>query len=60
MHKIVSQKKYIRSISINVVFKKNFTSLISRASKHAYVFMCAREGSFMHARIPRRKCIFTR
>ena len=59
MHNVVSQKNiYIRSISINVVFKK-FTSLIFRASKHAYVFMCAREGSFMHAHIPRHKYIFT-
>ena len=38
--------------------KKNFTSLVFRASKHAYVFMCACKGSFMHARISRHKCIF--
>ena len=61
--KIKKNKKkkniYICGISINVVFKIFFfTSLVFRASKHAYVLMCACKGSFMHARISRHKCIF--
>ena len=59
MYNVVSPKKYIYTQHFNKCYvKKKFTSLIFRASKHAYVFMCARKGSFMHAHISRHKCIF--